>query len=169
MNPSARTVRLAAVAGLALLMLAAGPQLRAQTFDLVTAAEAQQAAQAEAAAPPADTRPRTRSLPRPQPTSIRVLAPSTTASPVPAPLRIELAFSPAPGARIVPATFRILYGVLKIDLTERLRKHATITEAGVLVEGAQVPDGQHRLLLQVADDQGNLAEQELRIRVGTVS
>jgi hypothetical protein len=36
------------------------------------------------------------------------------------------------------------------------------------VERAQVPDGQHRLILQVADDQGNSTEQELRIRVAAV-
>jgi hypothetical protein len=37
------------------------------------------------------------------------------------------------------------------------------------VDGAKVPDGQHRLILQVADDKGNTAEQELRIRVGAAS
>ena len=44
----------------------------------------------------------------------------------------------------------------------------TISELGVRTR-AQVPAGQHRLILQVADDQGNTAEQELRLRVGAVS
>lgn len=166
MHPSPQGIRLLAVACLALLMLAAG-RSGAQTFELVTAAEAQQAVLAEGAAP-ADVKPRTRGLPNPALPSIRIVTPSDTGA-VPAPLRIELAFSPAPGARIVPSTFRILYGLLKIDLTERLRKHATVSESGVVVEGARMPDGQHRLLLQVADDQGNLGERELRLRVGAAS
>lgn len=156
-----------AVACLALLMLATGPS-GAQPFDLVTAAEAQQAARAEPTAP-AENKPRTRGLPRAALPAIRVVAPADPAAAVPAPLRIELAFSPAPGARIVPSSFRILYGLLKIDLTERLRKHATIDESGVVVEGARVPEGQHRLLMQVADDQGNVGEQELRLRVAAAS
>jgi len=90
-------------------------------------------------------------------------------TPVAAPLRLEVAFTPAPGARIVPSSFRVLYGLLKIDLTDRMRRHATVTETGVVVDGAKVPDGQHRLFLQVADDKGNTAEQELRIRVGAAS
>jgi hypothetical protein len=99
---------------------------------------------------------------------IRVVAPTPQAA-VAAPLRIELAFDSAPGARVVPSTFRILYGVLKIDLTERLRRFATISERGVVVEQAVVPDGLHRLFVQVADDKGNVAEQELLLRVGVTS
>ena len=159
------------LAGVVLLMLP--DQARAQggagAFELISAAEAQQEANAEAAAPP-EIRPRGTALARPDATAIRVVSPTTVNSGgVAAPVRIELAFKPAPGARIVPSTFRVLYGLLKIDLTDRLRKHATVTESGVVVENAQVPNGQHRLILQVADDQGNTAEQELRMRVGAAS
>lgn len=164
MSRSEHAVRLLAVVCLALPMLAAGPAV-AQAFDLVTAAEAEQAARAELAAQ-ARAKPRPRSLSRAALPAIRVVVPADQAATLPLPLRIQLAFSPAPGARIVPSSFRILYGLLKIDLTERLRQHATIDENGVVVEGARMPDGQHRLLLQVADDQGNVGEQELRLRVG---
>ncbi len=137
-------------------------------FELITPAEAQQAARAEAEASGVIA---TRQVPVPKPGApgIRVLAPVAAGTPVPAPLRIEVAFTPTPGTRIVPASFRVLYGLLKIDLTERLRSHATITENGVVVDRANVPDGQHRLILQVGDDKGNTAEQELRIRVGAAS
>ncbi|MBK9137013.1 MAG: hypothetical protein IPM15_22315 [Betaproteobacteria bacterium] len=100
---------------------------------------------------------------------IRVLMPTPPQAPVTVPLRIELAFETPPGVRVVPSTFRVLYGVLKIDLTERLRRFSTISERGVVVDQAVVPDGLHRLFLQVADDKGNVAEQELRLRVGVVS
>jgi hypothetical protein len=167
MNKSLRSAAVVAAAVWAL----AGPWRQAQAaapFALVSTAEAQQAARAEAEAP-AEIRPRSVPGPRGLVPSIRVISPAVGSRPgtaVPAPLRIELAFQPAAGTHIVPSSFRVLYGLLKIDLTERLRKHATVTEAGVLVEGAQMPDGQHRLLLQVADDQGNTAERELLFRVG---
>lgn len=151
-----------------LCLLAAMPGACAEGFDLVTPDDMRQEAQAAAQRRPEV---RTRSLPvsRPGQPVIEVLAPTAADDAVTAPVRIELAFKPAPGARIVPATFRVLYGLLKLDLTERLRKHATVTEQGVVVDRAQVPAGQHRLILQVADDQGNTAEQELRLRVGAVS
>jgi hypothetical protein len=159
-----------AVTALALLMLLAGPA-RAQGaggFELITAAEARQAARAELEAPP-EIRPRQVPGPKGNVPGIRVLSPSAQGAVMTAPLRIELAFTPTPGTRIVPSSFRVLYGLLKIDLTERLRQHATVTESGVVVDRAVVPEGQHRLILQVADDQGNSAEQELRIRVGAAS
>ena len=171
MTPSLRALaRTAAVASLAVVMLALpGRQAQAAgAFELVSAAEALRNAQAEAAAPP-EARSRAWLIPKNATPSIRVVTPNAAGTSVPAPLRIEVAFSPTPGTRIVPSSFRVLYGLLKIDLTERLRPHATITETGVVVDQAQIPDGQHRLILQVADDQGNVAEQELRIRVGAAS
>ena len=159
-----------AAAGVALSMLWAGAA-QAQAggaFDLITAAEAQQTAKAELDAPP-EIRTRQVVIPKPNAPGIRVISPTAAATTVAAPLRIEVAFTPTPGTRIVPSSFRGLYGLLKIDLTDRLRRHATITESGVVVDRAVVPDGQHRLILQVADDQGNTAEQELRIRVGAAS
>ncbi len=164
------TMRGLAAAGVALVLLAAGAA-RAQspgTFDLITEAEAQQSAKAEREAPP-EVRTRQIVVPKTNVPGIRVISPTTPGPAVAAPLRIELVFTPTPGTRIVPSSFRVLYGLLKIDLTDRLRQHATVTEAGVVVDRAVVPVGQHRLILQVADDKGNTAEQELRIRVGAAS
>jgi hypothetical protein len=152
-----------AAAALALVFATAAG---AAPLQLVTPAEVRQEQQAAAGAPEP---PRTRSLGAPRSgTQIRIVAPNAGGA-VPAPLRLEVAFEAAPGARIVPATFRVLYGVLKIDLTERLRSQARISETGMVLEQAQVPDGVHRLFMQVSDDKGNLAEQELRFRVGPAS
>jgi hypothetical protein len=139
-------------------------------FQLITPAEAMREREARAKD---DSEFRTRSMTRPGASTkpgltIRVIAPSTQ-GPVTAPFRIEVAFDVPAGIKVVPSTFRVQYGVLKLDLTERLRRFATISETGVVVNNAAVPDGLHRLLLSVADDQGNVAEQELRVRVGAAS
>jgi len=164
--------RILSLAALSLALALFGRDALAQlAFELISPAEAK----ADRAARPKDDsgewpEMRARGLTTPgQPAlAIRVLAP-TGSQAVSAPLRIELAFVPLPGTRVLPATFRILYGVLKLDLTERLRRFATITEAGVVVDQAVVPDGMHRLFVQVGDDKGNIAEQELRLRVGASS
>jgi len=134
-------------------------------FDLVTAEDmrAEQSAPVPRAAPGAgDEAARTRSFGAPR---IRVLRPDPDVE-TSGPLRIELSFTPGPGARIVPGSFRMLYGMLKIDLTDRLAGRAQVKESGVIVEGAKVPRGVHRLVMRVTDDQGQSTEQELRIRVG---
>jgi hypothetical protein len=152
---------LAAVAGTLVAAAAAGDAAPDGSFELVTEADVQ----AERLATEGS---RARSMPRPGAPAIRVLAPHLAEPPaaLPPPLRIELAFEPAGAGRIVAQSFRLLYGRLKLDLTERVRRHSTVTERGVLVEGARLPDGMHLLFVQVSDDRGNQAERELRLRVG---
>ncbi len=149
--------------GLVLVLLAtAGALAHAAPFTLISDDEARREASAAATAPP-----RPRSLPPParDAPAIEVLAPVPEGATVSSPLRLEIAFKAPADARIVPSSFRLLYGVLKIDLTERLQRHARLTEAGVLIEEAAVPQGTHRVIVRVADDKGRLAERELLIRV----
>lgn len=151
--------------GLAITLMVA-QVAAAPGFDLVTAAEARR----EAAAPPlpaasaAEPPFRARGLPALAP-SIEFVAPARDAPALTSPLRIELAFKAPPGARIVPASFRLLYGVLKLDLTERVTQHARLSETGVVLERARVPQGTHRVFVRVADDQGRVAEQAVVFKV----
>lgn len=135
-------------------------------FELVTREEAAREARAAATAPAPP--PRSRGVPQPpgpgHAPTIQIIAPEGEAA-VSSPLRLEVSFQPAPDARIVPDSFRVLYGVLKIDLTERLQRQARLSERGVVVEGAQVPQGTHRLLVRVADDKGRVAEQAVVFHV----
>lgn len=151
-------------------VLAAGPA--AAPFELVTEAEAQHESRAAAAAASGaaalPTVPRSRGVTIPpgpgSAPAIDVVAPAGEAT-VSSPLRLEVAFRPAPDARIVTDSFRVLYGLLKIDLTERLQRQARLSERGVVVEGARMPQGTHRLLLRVADDKGRMAEQAVVFHV----
>lgn len=145
------------------LWLGMAPLAQAAPFTLISADEARREAEAAAQNPP-PARPRSLPAPRPAP-GLEVLAPVPEGATVSSPLRLEIAFKAPPDARIVPASFRLLYGVLKIDLTERLQRHARLDESGVLIEEAAVPEGTHRVIVRVADDKGRLAERELLIRV----
>lgn len=150
---------------LAALLLGAATLAQAAPFTLISDDEAQREASAAAKAVPAAPRPRSMPLPLRDTPAIEVLAPVPEGVTVSSPLRLEIAFKAAADARIVPASFRLLYGVLKIDLTERLQRQARLDETGVLIEEAAVPQGTHRVIVRVADDKGRLAERELLIRV----
>lgn len=150
---------------LAALLLASAAAAQAAPFTLINDDEAQREAAAAAKMPPAEPRPRSMPVPTRQAPAIEVLAPVPEGVTVSSPLRLEIAFRAPADARIVPGSFRLLYGVLKIDLTERLQRHARLSEDGVLIEEAAVPQGTHRVIVRVADDKGRMAERELMIRV----
>lgn len=96
---------------------------------------------------------------------IEVLRPQRTDAPLPTPMRIELAFVPAPDAVIVPPSFRAYYGALKLDITDRLLREGGLSAQGLTVERAAMPPGSHRLVLQVADSQGRVGTRDLRFAV----
>lgn len=141
-----------------------GSSAWAAEFELLSEADSQREQQALAEATAAAGRMpsvRTRAiLP-----AIKVLAPQLGGGVLKSPLRIELLFEPAGDAKIDVKSFRILYGVFRIDLTEKIRANAKVTEKGVLAEQAKIPRGDHRLILQIADEHGRQGETELRFKV----
>jgi len=84
---------------------------------------------------------------------------------VQAPFAIEVQFKSLADAEIVPSTFRVLYGALKIDITGRVTKYVKVSEQGFNLENAHIPVGKHRLILQIQDDKQRMAERELRFEV----
>jgi hypothetical protein len=96
---------------------------------------------------------------------IRIVAPILE-RPLIAPIDIELQFVPVGSTHIRPETFRVCYlGTVAMDITKRITDHATISEQGLRVMGAQLPHGQHRLLLLIADERGRLARREAAFNV----
>lgn len=84
---------------------------------------------------------------------------------VKAPFAITVQFRSQPDAAIVPASFKVLYGALKLDITGRITKYVAVTDQGFSLENAKIPVGKHRLTLQVQDEKQRLAERELRFEV----
>ena len=97
--------------------------------------------------------------------SITIVSPQSTLRPISTPVRIEVAFETSPGARIVPGTFKVLYGLLRIDVTSKIRSYAVVSEHGLLAEKAVLPPGTHRLFLQISDSAGRTAESEVKFSV----
>jgi hypothetical protein len=96
---------------------------------------------------------------------IRIVAPILE-KPLIAPIDIELQFVPVGSTHIRPETFRVCYlGLVAMDITKRITDHATLSEQGLRVTGAQLPHGHHRLLLLIADERGRLARREAAFNV----
>ena len=97
---------------------------------------------------------------------IDILKPEPSADlKVKAPFAIAVLFKGQADAPIDPATFKVMYGALKIDITSRITKFVTVTKDGFSLENAQIPVGKHRLTLQVMDEKQRVAERELRVEV----
>lgn len=98
--------------------------------------------------------------------TIEVLQPQAVADQkVKAPFPIAIKFKAREDAPIVPSTFKVLYGALRMDITSRITKFVQPTEEGLTFDKAQIPTGKHRLFLVVEDAKQRVAERELRIEV----
>jgi hypothetical protein len=74
--------------------------------------------------------------------------------PVSSPTPIQLVFVPSATSVVRPETFKVLYGRLRIDITQRLTQVAKITAEGIHIKEARLPKGNHRLLLSIEDQNG---------------
>jgi metacaspase-1 len=98
--------------------------------------------------------------------TISILKP-TVGQPIAPPVDIEVGFQAAGGARIDVTSLRIRYGMLGIDITERIRNSGavSITPEGLTAHGAELPGGTHVLTIEIADDQHRRARQRVRFTI----
>jgi hypothetical protein len=91
---------------------------------------------------------------------IRILAPPLGKA-LTSPLDIDVQFVPAGSTPIRPETLRICYvGMSAMDITKRVTDRFAVSQQGVHVSGAKLPQGRHRLVILIADERGRLARRE---------
>ncbi len=132
----------------------------ARAFDLVSQSEFL-ASQAQEKLEPVFV---ARSSPLPSDPVIEIRSPSLT-GPIKAPVSIDLRCLTSGAARINWDSLRIMYGAFKLDITERVRKEGKILSDGIQIASANLPSGSHKLVIQVANTDGKLAEREVRFTV----
>jgi hypothetical protein len=98
--------------------------------------------------------------------TVKVLKPNNS-TPIQPPVDIEVHFAAAQGATINISTLKILYGFLKLDVTERILKASgvEVSPEGLKASGAQLPRGSHKLLIEVADNLGRIGRQPVEFTV----
>lgn len=84
---------------------------------------------------------------------------------VKAPFDIVVSFAANDGAKIDPASFKVLYGFFKMDITSRVMQQAKVSGEGVVISHANIPSGKHQLLLNVTDSMNRTGEAEVQIEV----
>jgi hypothetical protein len=91
---------------------------------------------------------------------IRILAPPLGKA-MSSPLDIDVQFVPTGSAPIRPDTFRVCYvGLVAMDITKRITDRIPVSQKGLHVAGAKLPQGHHRPLLLIADERGRLGRRE---------
>jgi hypothetical protein len=98
--------------------------------------------------------------------TITVAKPDHSA-PIQPPVDIDVHFTAAQGATINIATLKILYGFLKLDITQRILQApgVQVSSEGLKASGAQLPSGSHKLFIQVADNLGRTGRQPVEFTV----
>ena len=81
------------------------------------------------------------------------------------PMTFDIQFSAAHGATINRSTLRVRYGWLGIDVTQRLLGHATWTASGLFAADADVPTGNHRIRVSIADNLGRVGTRVANLNV----
>ena len=127
----------------------------AQAWDLVTPAEDARDNAAPHRPGPADL---------PGPPLIQLLRPDIS-RPVSNPTTIEVRFSAGSGEAIDMRSFRATYGWLGINITSRLLAHAQKTPNTLLASNVDLPPGDHRVTLSIANMSGKRASQTFRFSV----
>ena len=107
-----------------------------------------------------------RSVSEPFAPEIIVQYPDST-KPIASPTDIRLVFRAADGSKVLPQTFRVRYGALGFDITERIISRHKPTSSGLSVEKAGLPAGKHLLTLTIQDDAGRVAIKRLSMSVDT--
>lgn len=101
--------------------------------------------------------PEAKSVATPGAPRIVLLSPDVAAA-VASPTRIQLRFEPLGDASIRPDTFKVRYGTLRLDITQRITAVSTVTPQGIDVNEARLPKGAHRLYMEVQDSAGRTGE-----------
>jgi hypothetical protein len=83
------------------------------------------------------------------------------------PVDIDVRFKPAQGATVNIGSLKIMYGFLKLDITQRIltAPGVKVSADGLTANGARLPAGSHKLLIEVADNYGRTARQPVEFTV----
>lgn len=96
--------------------------------------------------------------------TIELLNPQLLSQVIKSPTRIELLFKPS-DSPVNLSTFKVLYGKARFDITGRIMKKAKVGPNTIVVEEAELPEGEHRFAILIADMQGRSSSREFSVRV----
>lgn len=102
--------------------------------------------------------------PEPGAPRIDVVTPDVDAA-IPSPTRIVVKFSATAPAEPNPASFKVYYGALRLDVTKRLLASTQVGKEGLSVDNVSLPKGSHKLHLYLEDSSGRSTRQQVAFSV----
>jgi hypothetical protein len=134
-----------------LVILALLIPMTAHAFPLITPEEA--------AVPAATPKPLTRGITRGPAITL-----DSPRAPIRSPFRLHVVFTAHGGDVIDPASIRVIYlRSRQIDISARLQPFTT--GAGITVDGAEVPPGEHAFRIELRDDAGHESSADIVLKV----
>lgn len=102
----------------------------------------------------------------PEPGAPRILVetPRLNAA-ISAPIALRLRFEASRNTKIRPETFKVKYGSLRIDITERITGATEVSPSGLEISRASLPKGRHTLVFSIEDALGRLNERPLQFEI----
>ncbi|HQH28862.1 MAG TPA: hypothetical protein PLP17_15825, partial [Oligoflexia bacterium] len=95
---------------------------------------------------------------------IKLLSPEPGAAAVKSPFVFKVAFEPRGGAKIDPATVKIVYvKTPNVDLLDRVK--VGLSEKGIELDAAEAPAGEHQIRVSVQDSEGRQSTQLIAFTV----
>jgi hypothetical protein len=85
--------------------------------------------------------------------------------PVHNPVTVDVRINTQPDTRADMRTLRVRYGWLRIDITNRILRHATVTANRVTATDVDIPRGRHRLTVSVADTDGRTGSRQFTVSI----
>lgn len=95
---------------------------------------------------------------------VKLVSPDPAAVNLTSPFDLKIAFEPRGGAKIDPATTKVIYlRAVPIDLLPRVKPG--LSEKGIELAGAEVPPGDHQIQVTVQDTEGRVTNSVIQIHV----
>ena len=81
------------------------------------------------------------------------------------PISIEINFKAPDDANIQAESLKVMYGWLNLDITDRIRKHASISHSGILADNVELPVGKHNITIEITDSKDRSTEKEVSFEI----
>jgi len=78
---------------------------------------------------------------------------------------LEIRFNPYGDAKVDPGKIRVGYGPFNLDVTNRIREHVEMSPQRISVNRAALPEGKHRITIEIVDSLRRKAKVKLRLKV----
>ncbi len=81
------------------------------------------------------------------------------------PTNIKLSFKASKGSTIDVDSLQFLYGWLGLDITDRIKKNATISASALSAKNVTLPSGDHVITVKISDNEGRTKEKEIEFSI----